>query len=45
MDDFVCNYYGGTEWTAKMGWPGHDAFNAQEFQVRPCVPCLGTPSR
>jgi len=27
VDDFICNYYGGRNWTAAMVWPGQATFN------------------
>jgi len=29
--DFICNYYGGSNWTADMVWPGQAAFNSTEL--------------
>ena len=26
-EDFICNYYGGRDWTEHMQWTGQDAFN------------------
>jgi carboxypeptidase C (cathepsin A) len=27
MEDFICNYYGGGNWTAALPWPGQAQFN------------------
>jgi len=32
MEDFICNYYGGGNWTASMPWPGQSAFNAAQMK-------------
>jgi len=31
VDDFICNYYGGRNWTAAMVWPGQATFNATAY--------------
>jgi len=28
MEDFICNYYGGGNWTFDLTWPGQQAFDA-----------------
>jgi len=32
VDDFICNYYGGRNWTTAMVWPGQTQFNATAYQ-------------
>jgi carboxypeptidase C (cathepsin A) len=32
MVDFICNYYGGRNWTASMPWPGQSAFQNAPYQ-------------
>jgi len=32
MEDFICNYYGGRNWTVAMPWPGQSGFEAAPYQ-------------
>ncbi len=43
VDDFICNYIGGKEWTTQMQWPGQQGFvNSPEVQWHVAGQVAGT---